>query len=94
VAEGLIPRAQRHEVTTLYLTLMAQAIFRRSWARAARSLGNALVSGWSPAAAPAWGWFFRAAFGALLRMARDRRTRPMPHTQNLGALLSDRQPKR
>jgi len=93
LVEGLIPQSQRHEVTTLHLTLLAQAVVRRQGARAARALRYAVASGWSPAAAPAWGWFMRAALRAVRRQIGDQRTQPTAHARIVGSVHSDRHPR-
>lgn len=59
--ERLIAPRERHEVTTLHLTLFSQAVLRRQWRPAAAAFAHAVRSGWQPAAAPAWGRFVRAA---------------------------------
>ncbi len=92
--EGLIPRSQRYEVTTLHLSLMAEAVFRRQAARAARALGYAIASGFSLAALPAWGWFARAVLRAVKRRTGSRWAQPMAHAQIVEGLQSDGQPNR
>ena len=56
-----IPASARHEVTTLYLTVFSQSVFRRKVRRAAAALAAAIRSGAALRALPAWGRFFRAA---------------------------------
>jgi hypothetical protein len=94
LVEGLIPRSQRHEVTTLHLSLMAEAVFRRQAARAARALGFAIASGFSLAALPAWGWFARAVLRAVMRRSDGRRAQPMARAQIVESLQSDGQHNR
>jgi glycosyltransferase involved in cell wall biosynthesis len=61
VRSGVVPASARHEVTTLYLTVFSQSVFRRKGRRAARALAAALRSGAAVRALPAWGRFLRAA---------------------------------
>jgi hypothetical protein len=91
---GLISRQQGHEVTTVHLTLMAQAVFRHTWGSAARALRLALASGWSPAATPAWAWFVGAALRSILRRTGDRHPWPTRPMSILEGLHADRQTKR
>ncbi len=62
----LVPPANRHEVTTLYLTVLSQSVFSRQWRPAAMALFAAVRAGATIRALPAWGRFLRAAFLYLL----------------------------
>jgi glycosyltransferase involved in cell wall biosynthesis len=58
---GLVTAKSRHEITTLYLTVFAQAVFSRRWRLAAAALRFAARAGATGRALPAWGRFLRAA---------------------------------
>jgi glycosyltransferase involved in cell wall biosynthesis len=58
---GLVPAESRHEITTLYLTVLAQAVFSRRGRLAAAALPLAVRAGATWRALPAWGRFLRAA---------------------------------
>lgn len=60
---GVVPRSNRGEVTTLYLTVFSQSVFRRDARSAAAAAFRAIRHGASFSALPAWGRFLRAAAG-------------------------------
>ncbi len=68
-----VPAAGRHEVTTLYLTIFSQSVFRRKWGHAAAALLHAVRSGASVRALPAWGRFLRAGLVFLFSLGLRKR---------------------
>ncbi len=58
---GVVPHSDRGEVTTLYLTVFAQSVFRKDVRSAAVAVSRAIRNGASIRALPTWSRFVRAA---------------------------------